>query len=120
MNCASCVSHVEQAARRPPGVRDCQVSLVQNRAVVTFDPERTDLSAVAEAITSSGYPAALEDTKAGELPKPRKSGANFWRNRAIAGIVLWFPVELTHWIHRLTHGPMQEPSWMIGLAVASS
>ena len=121
MNCASCVSHVEQAARRAPGVRDCQVSLVQNRAVVTFDPARTNIAAVAAAITSCGYPAVVEETKSRKTPtKPKKSGSDFWRRRAIAGLVLWFPVELTHWIHRLIHGPMQEPGWMIAIAVASS
>src|SRR5690349_17432426 len=58
MDCASCVAHVEKAARAVPGVRDVRVNLARGRAVVKYEPARTQPSAVAGAITDSGYPAA--------------------------------------------------------------
>ena len=53
MDCASCVAHVEQAAKRVAGVEACQVNLARGRAVVKFDPARTDVKQVAAAITPS-------------------------------------------------------------------
>ena len=57
MDCASCVAHVEKAARSVPGVRDVSVSLARGRAVVQLDPATADPQRVADAITDSGYPA---------------------------------------------------------------
>ena len=61
MDCASCVAHVEKAARKVAGVAACQVNLARGRAVVTFDPSQTSPAKVAAAITDSGYTAEPED-----------------------------------------------------------
>src|SRR5690348_12442671 len=61
MNCASCVAHVEKAARSVPGVRKAEVNLARGRAAISFDPSQTDPAKVAEAITASGYPSAPQD-----------------------------------------------------------
>ena len=60
MDCASCVAHVEKAARSVPGVRDVNVSLARGRAVVQMESATTDPQRVADAITDSGYPATPE------------------------------------------------------------
>src|SRR4030095_4931930 len=60
MDCASCVAHVEKAARSVPGVRDVNVSLARGRAGVQMDSSTTDPQRVADAITDSGYPATPE------------------------------------------------------------
>lgn len=118
MNCASCVSHVTKAATRVAGVESCDVNLSTGRAVVKFDPSRTNPDAVAAAITASGYPAHAAETLAHSAEHHENAGA--WRRRAIVGLVLWFPVELTHWIMSLgSHGAMNMP-WMVGLSLASS
>src|SRR5690348_5420420 len=62
MDCASCVAHVEKAARSIGGVQACQVSLARGRAIVRFDPEKTSVAAVAAAISDSGYPAHQEQS----------------------------------------------------------
>src|SRR3954471_4411557 len=61
MDCASCVAHVEKAARKLEGVEACQVNLARGRAVVQFDPAETDTAQIAAAISDSGYPATVED-----------------------------------------------------------
>src|SRR5580765_6292945 len=71
MDCASCVAHVEKAARSVGGVQACQVSLARGRALVEFDPMATDVNAVAAAITDSGYPAKLEASSSAAAEEQR-------------------------------------------------
>jgi Cu+-exporting ATPase len=104
MNCASCVAHVAKAARSLPGVAEVQVNLARGRATVSFDPNRVTADKIAESITESGYsshPDAPGDTAGtGESARihQQKTETAAWLRRAIVGLVLWFPVELTHWI----------------------
>ncbi|HYO10923.1 MAG TPA: heavy metal translocating P-type ATPase [Tepidisphaeraceae bacterium] len=134
MNCASCVAHVEKAARGVPGVSDVRVNLARGRAVVKYDPARVRPSDVAVAITDSGYPAA-PDASDGANPEEHRVAAHAaharsWFARMIVGLLLWLPVELTHWILTLSsrgdHAAHADASaapahlWMTWLALASS
>jgi Cu+-exporting ATPase len=56
MHCASCVSHVEAALRGVDGVAEASVNLATREAVVRFDPQRANVTALAAAATASGYP----------------------------------------------------------------
>ena len=58
MTCAACVSRVEKAARRVPGVTDAAVNLLANRGTFSYDPAQTSPSAIAAAIEKIGYEAA--------------------------------------------------------------
>ena len=104
MTCASCVAHVEKAARQLSGVESASVNLARGRAVVTYDPHRVDPRQIAGAITDAGYPAAPEMTgiEAGNVEAERvhqhAHHARQWLRRAVVGIALWLPVELAHWI----------------------
>jgi Cu+-exporting ATPase len=128
MNCASCVSHVEKAARGVAGVESAQVNLARGRAVVRFDPARTDAAAVSAAIAASGYPAEPEASAANagdaevERVNRQKAHASAWFRRAMVGIVLWLPVEGLHWLLPLfsSHAHMAEHGWMVWLALISS
>lgn len=103
MDCASCVSHVEKAARDVSGVDACQVNLARGRATVSFDPNRTSPSTIAKAITDSGYPAAAEspDVAASNVEEKRlqqqMKHARAWLLRAVVGAALWLPMEIAHW-----------------------
>ncbi len=55
MTCASCVSRIERALAREPGVRSAEVNLASETAHVTYDPARTDVARLAQAITRAGY-----------------------------------------------------------------
>jgi len=107
MDCASCVTHVERAARALPGVSDASVSLVRGRATVRYDPTTVDAPTVAKAITDSGYPSSPEDasTSPAELESARhrhhSDDTAGWFRRAVVGLVLWFPLESTHWLIKL-------------------
>lgn len=55
MNCASCVSHIEDALKTLPGVSNVMVSLSTNRANVTYDPTQTTLTDMLRAVDEVGY-----------------------------------------------------------------
>ena len=103
MDCASCVAHVSKAARSLPGVSAVQVNLARGRATVSFDPAQTTLADISARITEAGYPAQPEAADFSETQRVHRQAehARAWLRRAIAGAILWFPVEAAHWILQL-------------------
>ncbi len=121
MSCASCVAHVARAARAVAGVDGVDVNLAVGRANVRFDPARTDPAAVAAAITGAGYTAepASPGVASGNAEEQRLQRqvrhARAWLRRAVVGLALWLPLELTHWSLRLagvhSHQAMAAMLW---------
>jgi len=128
MDCASCVAHVDKAARALPGVRSAQVNLARGRAVVEFDPGQVRPDQIASAITRAGYPstpqAPQRDAAQAEAQRERhqREHARQWFRRAMLGIALWFPVELTHWTLSAfgLHQPHHGVGWLNWLAFATA
>jgi P-type Cu+ transporter len=117
MNCASCVAHVQKAAMSVPGVEDCRVNLASGKAAVRLDPSRTSSQAVADAISQTGYTATTAEDHSHHDQGRAHSDA--WRSRAIAGIILWFPLELTHWVMQFSM-PGHQHAWMIWASLITS
>ncbi|MBD2560646.1 MULTISPECIES: heavy metal translocating P-type ATPase [Nostoc] len=57
MSCASCASSIEDAINSVPGVNECIVNFGAQQATVKYDPRRTDLKAIQEAVDVAGYSA---------------------------------------------------------------
>ncbi|BAY99285.1 cation-transporting ATPase [Tolypothrix tenuis PCC 7101] len=57
MSCASCARSVEDAIRSVPGVNECSVNFGAEQATVDYDPKRTDLQAIQDAVDAAGYSA---------------------------------------------------------------
>ncbi|MCA1961143.1 MAG: copper ion binding protein, partial [Desulfomonile sp.] len=55
MSCAACVRRVERSLGDLSGVLEASVNLAAEKVSVEFDPERTDVSAVADRIRELGY-----------------------------------------------------------------
>ena len=55
MTCQGCVGSVTRVLRATPGVSQARVSLAPGRAEVTYDPARTDTSALRKAVEDAGY-----------------------------------------------------------------
>lgn len=55
MGCASCEPEVETAVAKLNGVQDVKASCIKKNTVVLFDPTRTSVEAIREAINSTGY-----------------------------------------------------------------
>ncbi len=57
MTCASCVSRVERALKRTPGVQDALVNLATDKATVTLAPGFTHVATLLTAVDEAGYGA---------------------------------------------------------------
>lgn len=55
MTCVSCETTIRLALERTPGVRRSQVSYDRSEAVVEYDPQKTTLKKLRDAINSTGY-----------------------------------------------------------------
>jgi len=61
MSCAACVGHVTRALEGLGGVQSARVSLDDNRAVVTYDPDKVQAPQMLEAVAEEGYEASVRD-----------------------------------------------------------
>ena len=57
MGCASCANSIEEAINSVPGVEECQVNFGAEQATVTYDPRRTNLEEIQNAVDAAGYSA---------------------------------------------------------------
>ncbi|MBD1820959.1 copper-translocating P-type ATPase [Cyanobacteria bacterium FACHB-DQ100] len=57
MSCASCANNIEDAIRSVPGVEACSVNFGAEQAAVTYDPGKTDVAEIQEAVDAAGYSA---------------------------------------------------------------
>lgn len=75
MSCASCANSIEDTIRSVPGVSKCNVNFGAEQATVTYDPKRTDLETIQDAIDAAGYSAQpiLEQLLSGDDDVERKT-----------------------------------------------
>jgi Cu+-exporting ATPase len=57
MSCASCANNIEAAIQSVPGVDACSVNFGAEQVTVTYDPGKTDVAAIQEAVDGAGYSA---------------------------------------------------------------
>jgi Cu+-exporting ATPase len=63
MTCLSCASRITRAVRKLDGVESVKVDLGSDCCAVAFDPARTSLVAIADAVHRSGYEARVEEAE---------------------------------------------------------
>ncbi|HEY9667084.1 MAG TPA: heavy metal translocating P-type ATPase [Coleofasciculaceae cyanobacterium] len=68
MKCAGCVSVVERQLSQHPGVVSARVNLVTEVAVVECEAGAVDPAALAERLTSKGFPSQPRSSQAGKMP----------------------------------------------------
>lgn len=57
MSCASCASNIEDAIRSVPGVNECNVNFGAEQATVKYDPQKTNVEEIQNAVEEAGYSA---------------------------------------------------------------
>jgi Cu+-exporting ATPase len=75
MSCASCARSVEDAISSVPGVNECSVNFGAEQATVDYDPRKTDLQAIQDAVDAAGYsayPLQEQNLMAGEDDEERR------------------------------------------------
>lgn len=55
MSCASCATNIEEAIRSVPGVEVCSIDFRAEQAAVTYNPGKTDVATIQEAVDAAGY-----------------------------------------------------------------
>lgn len=63
MTCGSCPISVRHRAMQLPGVKAATASLESATATVTYEDSEQNPQAIADAITSLGYPASIAELK---------------------------------------------------------
>ena len=63
MHCANCALTIEKNIKKLEGVEEANVSFASEKAMVSFDPRKLDISAIEEAIIKSGYGVEYEKVK---------------------------------------------------------
>jgi Cu+-exporting ATPase len=123
MHCASCVASVEKSVMKVPGALSCRVNLATGRAAISFDPSQANSDALSHAISESGYSARSESSPA-QHQHSHEDHEQIWLRRAVIGVVLWLPLELTHWIMRVfsihQHMAGSTMDWMTWAALLTS
>ncbi len=68
MSCASCANRIETTIRSVLGVSECSVNFGAELATIIYNPKKTDLAAIQDAIDAAGYSAQpiQEDLLAGD------------------------------------------------------
>ncbi|NET06372.1 MAG: heavy metal translocating P-type ATPase [Symploca sp. SIO2B6] len=110
MKCAGCVSVVERQLKSNPGVICAQVNLVTEVAVVEFQTGKVDPAALAEQLTSKGFPSQprcsqAEDKSHSEnnlklaAKRDRESRDQIWRLVIASVLVLLSTIgHISHWL----------------------
>jgi Cu+-exporting ATPase len=118
MTCASCVSRVERALRKPAGVLKADVNLATEKATVTYIPGQTTHADLVAAVRAAGYDvvegsAASEESAEAAADAAEAARAAAYRQlktKVVVGFVFsilifagtmqpdWFPF-LPAWLH---------------------
>ncbi len=67
MDCAECTLHVQDAIAKLPGVESVDVLLSSEKAIISLDPARVDLSAIRRAVEGVGY--SVPEARASSIPR---------------------------------------------------
>jgi Cu+-exporting ATPase len=113
MHCGSCVSRVERALAKVPGVHEASVNFATEQATIRFSPQATGIESLARAVHDAGYEAdAVASVESGAAHQHGSgNGAEEtarWGRNAILGAALGAPVAvLGMFIHGAVSGWIQ-------------
>ena len=60
MTCAACQARVQKSVSKLTGVQECNVNLLKNSMVVTYDDKNVNSGQIIAAVEKAGYGASLE------------------------------------------------------------
>jgi len=109
MHCASCVSRVENALKKLPGVSEAAVNLATEQAMVSYDPTVASLDRLYKAIEDAGYrprPDILAMPDEQQAARERQERL-IWRKFLFAGVIgifLMFAAQ-AHQLPVISHWP---------------
>ena len=123
MECAGCAQAVRRALETVPGVRKADVDHAAGLAMVQGDAVDVELLSAVEAV---GYRAEavrnFDDPRAWRSETEARQRRLWlgWRRRALIGLGIWIPLEITHGVVAVRHGhsPTIDAFMMAGSTLA--
>jgi copper chaperone CopZ len=64
MTCTGCENTIQEAVTKIPGIISVKASHLDSTAVVSFDPDKTSIAAIGDAVNEAGYVFVGEKTPA--------------------------------------------------------
>ena len=107
MHCAACVGKVERALTSVPGVDEATVNLATEKATVTFDPTRTDVTRLQDAVELVEPREAAGQTRDREQ-SAREETQRRARSKFVVGAILSVPIV----IGSMVEGFLWAPAWL--------
>lgn len=94
MSCASCAHNIEEAIQSVPGVANCNVNFGAEQATVQYDPRKTNLEKIQDAVEAAGYSAySLQEQEMvtgesdAQIAARKAESRNLTRKIAVGGVV---------------------------------
>lgn len=114
MHCASCISRVEVALTKVPGVAAAHVNLATNQGRVEYDPTQAQLDEMLQAVAGAGYAAqpALPAGQGGTSLREQASEASYWQTRLIIACVLLGNLITMHFLGGMEHRNQAEIGYL--------
>ncbi|KAK9460903.1 E1-E2 ATPase-domain-containing protein [Lipomyces oligophaga] len=116
MTCSSCTLSVEQTLRALPGVVSAVVALSTEEAKVVYNPAKTGIRDIVDAITDSGFDAILSDMSNSNAQLDslsRVKDIREWRKAAIRATIFAVPVLIINMITPMCFMDRDPGSWTI-------
>ena len=103
MTCAACAQASEKHIRKLPGVHEASVNFAAEKAKVVYDPSKTRISAIKEAIVNAGYQPLEIEAGAGtdeEKVRRQRQVKTLWTKFGVSAIftVPLFYIAMGHMI----------------------
>jgi P-type Cu+ transporter len=115
LDCSECAGHVKQAIEAVPGVAAVDILLSSQKALVHFDPAKTGLPEIRQAVEKAGYALVLPETeRIAASPLGGFARRIMTLFGAVFGVVL-FVVVVGEWFglfEAVTRG-VPWPAWLI-------
>ena len=98
MTCAACQARAQKSVSNLTGVQECNVNLLKNSMVVTYDDKNVNSGQIIAAVEKAGYGASLQQVKgksAAQAVSPvetAKKGYEAMRRRVIWSFVFTIPL----------------------------
>jgi len=99
MTCASCQAHVDNAVRKIKGVKDVNVSLLNNTMEVDYDEKCVDDQDIENAVKKAGYKAFSQDKKGNKGVNENNDYSLLKLIIAITFLILLMYVSMGHMIN---------------------
>ncbi|MFA6514316.1 MAG: heavy metal translocating P-type ATPase [Patescibacteria group bacterium] len=96
MHCASCANLIEKTLNKTPGIKQASVNFAAEKALIQFEPGKTDIKAAIVAVAKAGYKAEIIDAKDADHEKHKREketknyAHKFWFSFVLSLPMLYF------------------------------